>query len=258
MSVLILMYHGVEQREGPLFVDPSLFAAHADAITASGLPVLTMGEIGDLLQAGRLPDHAVALTFDDGFVSVMEEAAPILTQRGLRATVFCVAGRLGGTNDWPSALPGAPAVALAGAADLTRLADGGGFEIGAHGMDHAPLDTHDPDEIRREVCDAKAVLEQAVGRQVRSFAYPYGATPTPEAHASVSRTYLTACTTRIGRVHNGSNPHALPRLDAHYVRSPRLLRAALEGRANAYLALRRLAAGARRRVRRDYSRPGSR
>jgi peptidoglycan/xylan/chitin deacetylase (PgdA/CDA1 family) len=254
VSVLILMYHGVEQTEGPLFVAPSLFAAHLDAIVASRLPVLTVGEIGDLFHAKRLPDLAVALTFDDGFESVVREAAPLLLERGLRATVFCVAGRLGGTNNWPTARPGAPNVKLARAADLSKLADAG-FEIGAHGMDHAPLDTSDSDEIRREICDARAVLEEAVGGPVRSFAYPYGAPPTPEAQAAVRKTYSTACMTRIGRVDNSSDPHVLPRVDAHYVRSPRLLRAALEGRASAYLALRRFAAGARRRVRSDYSRP---
>ena len=35
MSVLVLMYHGVDERPGPLFVSPALFDAHLDAIVAS-------------------------------------------------------------------------------------------------------------------------------------------------------------------------------------------------------------------------------
>jgi peptidoglycan/xylan/chitin deacetylase (PgdA/CDA1 family) len=256
MGVLVLMYHGVEQTPGPLFVEPSMFAAHVDAVVASRLPVLTMSEISDLLRQRRLPDRAVALTFDDGFVSVIENAAPLLIHRGLRATVFCVAGRLGGTNQWPTGYPGTPNINLAPASDLSRLA-AAGFEIGAHGMDHEPFDTDDAVVIRREVRDARVALEQRIGVPVHSLAYPYGALPTPEARAAVCETYSVACTTRIGRVHAGSDLHALPRVDAHYLRSSPLFRAALEGRANAYLALRRVAASARRRIRRDYSPPTS-
>src|SRR5262249_55751929 len=95
VSILVLMYHGVERRSGPLFVEPGLFAEHVAVIAESGLPVLTVGEVGALLRDGRLPARAVALTFDDGFASVVEHAAPLLHERGLRATVFCVTGHLG-------------------------------------------------------------------------------------------------------------------------------------------------------------------
>jgi peptidoglycan/xylan/chitin deacetylase (PgdA/CDA1 family) len=253
VSILILMYHGVDRAEGPLFVDPALFSDQMKAIAASGLPVLTIGEIGDRLREGRLPAGAVALTFDDAFASVVEEAAPRLQEHGLRATVFCVAGRIGGTNAWPTARIGAPQVDLADAAGLARLVEQG-FEIGSHGIGHAPLDTTDEDEIRREVAASRAELERMLGVQVPSFAYPYGATASAAARRQVSTSYTAACTTRIGRVEQGTDPLALPRVDAYYLRSPRRFEAVLEGRAGGYLALRRFAASTRRRVRHDYVR----
>jgi peptidoglycan/xylan/chitin deacetylase (PgdA/CDA1 family) len=252
MSVLILMYHGIEQRAGPLFVDPSLFAEHLDAIAASELPALTISEIGDCLREGRLPERGVALTFDDGFASVVEEAAPRLLERGLSATIFCVAGSLGRSNEWPSSLSGAPIVQLADASELSQLAEAG-FEIGGHGLTHAPLDTADPGVIRREVTDGRTMLECTVGTGVHSFAYPYGAAPSAAAARVVSESYRTACTTSIGRVEADSDPLALPRVDAHYLRSPERLASALDGGSNEYLTIRRLAANARRRLRRDYS-----
>jgi peptidoglycan/xylan/chitin deacetylase (PgdA/CDA1 family) len=253
MSVLILMYHGIEQRPGPLFVEPQLFAEHVAAIAESGLPVLTVGEVGELLLAGRLPPRAVALTFDDGFASVVDGAAPILLERGMRATVFCVAGRLGGNNDWPTNPPGTASVTLASAAELARVATAG-FEIGGHGMHHEPLDTEDAEEISREIPEAKAALEQAVGTPVSSFAYPYGRSPTAAARNAVAQTFRAACTTRIGRVEQGADALALQRVDAHYLRSPERLARSIQGGSNAYLALRRLGADARRTVHRDYSR----
>jgi hypothetical protein len=74
----------------------------------------------------------------------------------------------------------------------------------------------------------------------------------------VRETYAAAVTTRMGRADRLSDPHALPRVDAHYVRSLRLFRAVLDDRAEAYLAVRRVAAAARRRVLPDYApRPAS-
>lgn len=252
MSVLILMYHGVERRPGPLFVEPELFAEHVAVIAASGLPVLTVGEVGDLLRDGGLPERAVVLTFDDGFASVVDEAVPLLLEGGLRATVFCVAGRLGGMNDWPTNPPGTPRAALAAATDLARIANAG-FEIGGHGMDHSPFDTNDAAEIRREIPDARAALEEAVGAPVRSLAYPYGRTPSQVARRAVADTYEVACTTRVGRVRPNADALALQRVDVHYLRSPDRLARAIRGRSNRYLTLRRFGADARRTVLRDYS-----
>ena len=184
---------------------------------------------------------------------MVEHAAPILVERRLRETVFCVAGRIGATNRWPTARPGAPEVQLADAGALSMLASAG-FEIGAHGTDHEPFDAVTGAAIRREVADARASLEARVGVRVGSVAYPYGALPSAAALAAVRETYTTAVTTRIGRVDVRSDPYALPRVDAHYVRSPRMFRAVLDGGANGYLALRRTAALARRKVVLDYAR----
>jgi peptidoglycan/xylan/chitin deacetylase (PgdA/CDA1 family) len=254
--MVILMYHGVERRAGPLFVAPGLFEEQVDAIVDSGLPVLTIGEIGRRLREGTLPTEAVALTFDDAFASVAEHAAPRLAERGLRATIFCVAAHLGGTNQWPSARDGAPRVSLADPTDLAQLAHTG-FEIGAHGMVHAPLVTGDPQTIREEIVEARALLEDRIGVEVSSFAYPYGAPPSAAAREAVASTYSAVCTTRIGRVGPETSTLELPRIDVHYLRSRTAFAAVLAGRGSGYLMLRRLTAHARRRLVADYVAPSS-
>ena len=107
--------------------------------------------------------------------------------------------------------------------------------------------------LRREVVESRLVLEQAVGVTVTSFAYPYGARPTSAARRLVGETYTAACATTLDTVRIGSDPHALPRVDAHYVKKPSLLGAALAGSLGPYLRARRVAAGARRRVLKDYA-----
>lgn len=249
---VVLTYHAVESGPGALFVDARTFASHLDCIAEARMQVMTLSTLARGLRDGSLPERSVALTFDDGLASVARVAAPLLAERDFTATVFCVAGHLGGKNDWASAPAGAPQLELAEATELMELASQG-IEIGCHGMTHAPLLSDDPDFLRRELVEAKHRLEAAAGTPVTAFAYPYGAKPTTGARRLVEETYDAACSTELGTIRTGADVYALPRVDAHYVRRPRLLRAALSGSLGPYLSARRLGAGARRAVRHDYA-----
>ena len=99
---LVLTYHAIEPGPGPLCMEPSLFSAQLDLISEARVRLLTLDRLAEELGAGGPGEPSVALTFDDGFASVAEEAAPMLAERGIPATVFCVAGHLGGLNDWPT------------------------------------------------------------------------------------------------------------------------------------------------------------
>jgi peptidoglycan/xylan/chitin deacetylase (PgdA/CDA1 family) len=248
---LVLTYHAVEDGEGPLFVDPATFAEHLDCIVASGARALTVSELADALRERPLTQPTVAVTFDDGIASVARVAAPLLSERGIPATIFCVAGHLGGLSDWPSALPGSPQFELADASELAALA-ADGFEIGCHGMTHAPLELISQPDLERELAGAKQVLERELRRDVRAFAYPYGAKPGRVALGVVERIFDSAWTTAPGYAAPGSHLHLLPRVDAHYLRTRRLLRPALDGFLSPYLGVRRLGAEARRAMSRDY------
>jgi peptidoglycan/xylan/chitin deacetylase (PgdA/CDA1 family) len=252
VSGLVLTYHAVGPDGGALAVDADLFRAHVDELREAEAAFLTVSELAAGLRRGTLPDRAVAITFDDGLSSVAEAAAPVLAEYELCATVFCVAGRLGGDSSWPSARADATPLPLMNAQDLAELA-AAGFEIGSHGMDHAPLVTGSDALLGREIAESQLVLEQAVGVTVRSFAYPYGAEPSEAARRLVERTYDAACTTSLGRISRGADPLRLPRVDAHYVRRPALLRRALTGTLDPYLRARAIGAGARRRLVKDYA-----
>ena len=249
--MFVLTYHGLGDERSPLFVEPRAFVQQLDRLTEAGFRAVTVRELARTAASGAGSDRVAAITFDDGLASVVEHAAPLLEARGLAATVFCVAGHLGGRSDWPSALPGARAHAVAPARDVAALA-ATGIEIGSHGWLHAPLVDESGTFLHRELVDSRRALEEVVQRPVTSFAYPYGAAPSPAARALVEATYEAACTTTIGRVEHGGDVYALPRIDAHYLRRPELFERLLDGTLDSYLRLRRLAARARRLVRRDY------
>ncbi|HEY1607352.1 MAG TPA: polysaccharide deacetylase family protein [Allosphingosinicella sp.] len=89
----ILCYHGLWMTPGYQFGDctfiaPEQFAARMERLKRSGLPVLPLGEAVARLGDGTLPDAAVVLTIDDGWVSTFTHMLPILEALGLPATLY--------------------------------------------------------------------------------------------------------------------------------------------------------------------------
>jgi peptidoglycan/xylan/chitin deacetylase (PgdA/CDA1 family) len=102
----------------------------------------------------------VTITFDDGNASDLEIALPALRSRGLAATFFVVAGRIG--------MPG-----FLDRGGVRTLADAG-MTIGCHGMRHRPWPSLDERSLHEELVDARRALEGIVGRPVTHAACPFG------------------------------------------------------------------------------------
>ncbi len=120
---------------------------------------VTREQFGEVLDQAVARDE-VAITFDDGNASDLEHALPALQERGLTATFFVVAGRLGA----PGFLDEDGVRALAAA----------GMAIGSHGMRHRRWRGLNDAGLHEELVAAKALLERAVGRPVSAAACPYG------------------------------------------------------------------------------------
>jgi peptidoglycan/xylan/chitin deacetylase (PgdA/CDA1 family) len=90
---VILLYHRVaEPPVDPLRLSttPAHFEEHLAIISKEYTP-LSLADLAAAHAAGRIPDRAVIITFDDGYADNLHAAAPILRRFGQRATVF-VAG----------------------------------------------------------------------------------------------------------------------------------------------------------------------
>jgi len=168
---MVLMYHGVaDEAEDPnhLCVAPSRFAEQLAWLKRRGLRGVSIGTLVDAMRAGR-PRGLVGITFDDGYVSVLEAALPELRRHGFTATMFIVSGRLGGSNEWDEG----PRWPLMSAGQVRELA-AAGMEIGSHSTTHVRLAGLDARQLEAQVADSKASLADLVGAPVRGFAYPYG------------------------------------------------------------------------------------
>ncbi len=150
----------------------------------------------------------VVLTFDDGYRGVRERALSALRARAFTATVFVVADRIGGVNDWDGETPGEPLLA----ADEIRALSGAGIEIGSHGATHRALTRLGDADLAREVAGSRETLERITGAPVTSFCYPYGDFDDRVVEAVRAAGYRAATAIRGGISEDLSDPFRLKRV----------------------------------------------
>jgi peptidoglycan/xylan/chitin deacetylase (PgdA/CDA1 family) len=168
----VLMYHSVSPYDSDPYlvtVSPSVFERQLRWLRRRGLRGVSVAELLAARAAGG--GHGlVGLTFDDGYSDFLRYALPALTRHGFTATVFVLAGRLGGTNSWDAAGPRKPLMT----ARQVRQAAEAGMEIGSHGLRHVSLPSAGGAALTAETENSRAVLQAASGQPVAGFCYPYG------------------------------------------------------------------------------------
>jgi len=232
-SLPVLTYHTLDDSGGALSTPPARFRAQMQSLSAAGWRTLDVAAFLDGYRAGQWPARSVALTFDDGYASVLEHAAPVLADRGFTATMFVVT-QPGQSRD-PAAWPHAGKLLdWAGLRDLTTY----GFALGAHSRTHPRLPELAPDEAEHEILGSKQDIEDRLGVAVRAFAYPFGAR-SPAVEQLAARHFDAAFGTELAWVAPGSRLSALERIDAHYL-GANLARALDTPAFRAYIAARRV------------------
>ena len=187
---MILMYHSVaDVGDDPshLSVAPGLFAEQMTTLRRLGLRGVSISSLADAMRARRAR-RLVGITFDDGYRNVLESAVPELKRHGFTATVFVIADRLGGTNEWASG----PSMPLLSASEVSEVSHAG-MEIASHSMTHTRLAGLPASQLEAEVSESRARLGELVGAPVRGFAYPYGSMDAAARRAVEDAGYDYAC-----------------------------------------------------------------
>ncbi|MEU0026597.1 polysaccharide deacetylase family protein [Streptomyces sp. NPDC006335] len=204
-SPLVLMYHGVGTR--PAQTDRSCLFVPADTLRRQLRHLLDRGWTPltlDRYLRGDFPGRSVLVTFDDGYLALVEEGLPVLCELGVPATAFVLGGMLGGTSTWMAGMPDEPLLDVQG---VRALVDAG-LDVECHGWDHCDLTNATTGTLARSLVDAAAVLADITGRRVRAFAYPYG------THDAATRAAVAEAGYEIAfSVHDGAGRYAVPRVD---------------------------------------------
>jgi peptidoglycan/xylan/chitin deacetylase (PgdA/CDA1 family) len=144
---VILMYHRVAEvgcDPWKLAVTPEHFAEQLDLLSRRRTIVPLAWLVAEL-EGGRVPDRAVALTFDDGYVDVLRNAKPILERFDAPATVYLPPGMIGRRAEfwWDAlsrlvleapALPPTFDLAIAGRTYTWPTADRAAFHLAVWGV----------------------------------------------------------------------------------------------------------------------------
>ncbi len=169
-QVSILGYHRFELKpRDPLALSPAELEAQCRQIVEAGIPVISMQDFLAWRRGEKnIPPRSVVITIDDGYDCTYEVARPIFEKFGFPFTVFLYTNFIdagGRSMTWE---------------ELAELRDAG-VEIGSHSVSHSSLskrrgrsDAEFDAFLRDELGRSKALLEEKLGIQVRTFAYPYG------------------------------------------------------------------------------------
>jgi len=180
VTVPILLYHHVSDTiQSQYAVTTASLEAQMNWLYENGYQTITVSDLAELIrEGGSAPGRPVIITFDDGYLDLYENAYPILRKYGFAGTAFII----GETVDTRSNLSSEQLQEL--------LAQG--WEIGSHSMHHTDLTNGIAWE--EEIVTSKAYLEEKLGIEIHTFAYPYG-----EADAGVmDYTYSAGYTSAVG------------------------------------------------------------
>jgi peptidoglycan/xylan/chitin deacetylase (PgdA/CDA1 family) len=174
----ILAYHKVGEPPGGWdtwsYISGVTFEGHLRYLEQNRWQVLDISKFFDGLEDQEaLPERSALITFDDGYRSNLEVAAPLLRRFGYCGVIFVPTGFIGGYNAFDADISYEPREAICGWEELREL-ESKGISVQSHGVSHRRFSDLDAVEQQRELFSSKAVLEAGLGKRIELFSFPYG------------------------------------------------------------------------------------
>lgn len=226
--VPVLMYHRIEDTsslsETRYTISPKNYAAHMQALKRAGFIAIKIDAFVEWLEGGPpLPDKAIVITFDDGFLGVYQHALPIMEYIGWPFCVFLVSDKIGKTDDWSmsacSASSSHPLLNIDSILDMQQR----GVSFHSHTRSHASLISLDDKALTDELIGSKIALGELLGKEVSLLAYPYGHVDERVQVATRTAGYRAAFSTRSGFNRRDVNRYLIRRIDVYGSDTPGML-----------------------------------
>jgi peptidoglycan/xylan/chitin deacetylase (PgdA/CDA1 family) len=230
-AIVVFTAHTIAPIRSDMAVSVDRFYEQLKAVLESGYRAFTIDQLLAVLAEGPLPCPAFALTFDDGYRSVLTDALPVLEELQIPAALFLTTGFLDGkvTPPWRST----DSELCADYRDQVEffrplswdeagtLARHPLIRIGAHTDTHPLLGLLAPEEARRELLHSKTIIRDRLGMETDLFAYPYGvrrygAYSDETEHLLREAGYSCSMTSEIVRARVGYGPWRIPRIALTY------------------------------------------
>ena len=193
--VPILMYHVVTTAPAnapypELYVPRASFAAQVAWLVRRGYHAVTLQQVFDSWRgAKKLPSKPIVFSFDDGYLSQVTNALPVLKARRWPGVLNLEFRNL--QPVWGIRPPGVRKLLAAG------------WELGAHTLTHPDLTKVDAARLREEVTGSRTAIRKMFHVPVNFFCYPAGRYDAAVIAAVQQAGYLGATTTDYGLARPG-------------------------------------------------------
>ena len=177
-DVPVIMYHRVinnPEDEGVYgtYIYEDMFKKHLQYLKNKNYTVITFKDLDKIGWRNRFEKGKkyIILTFDDGYKDNYDLAFPILKEFNFKATIFLMGSLT--YNEWDVKAGGERKFSLMSVEMIKEMQDYG-IEFGAHTFNHPKINTLSNEEIAHQIVDVRKPLEEKIGKEIITFAYPYG------------------------------------------------------------------------------------
>ncbi len=200
-SATIIMYHRFgEGRYPSTNISMEQFEEHLALLTNGDYTIMPLPEIIEKLRSGQLlPDRTVGISIDDAYLSVYENAWPLMKAANLPFTIFVATSpvdrNLAGYMSW----------------DQLRELKVAGVTIGSQTHTHPHMHRLSAERVREEIKTSNQIFLEQLGERPKLFAYPYGEYSRFVVDAVKEADFTAAFGQNSGIIHKDENFFELPR-----------------------------------------------
>ena len=235
-GIRILGYHRVAAAPADaLSVSPARFREQMRAVAESGAQPIRLDHALEVLRE-PVTGRYVCVTFDDGYRDNLVEAAPVLAEFGIPATIYLPSRIIDG--DVPFHWYDDPPPALSWE-EVGELLAGGLVDVQSHTRTHPLLPQVDDERSYEEIAGSKREIEAHVPYELTSFCYPAGLYGPREVEYVREAGYAAAVTTNPGVNAGGGGLLELRRTLVYGADDIRVFRGKLDGLLDGETVLRR-------------------
>ncbi|MCG7653591.1 polysaccharide deacetylase family protein [Alteromonas sp. Cnat2-8] len=208
-NAAILLYHHVSSSTpASTSISPEAFKSHMEYLDAHHTVVSLQDVVSAIQHNTTLPENAVAITFDDGYANILDNAHPILADLGFPYTVFINPDEIG---VGPKQLTWEQVIAM----------HNDGVVFANHTLDHLHMLNGEQamgerawlEKVWQNVESAEKKIEDKLDISLKYLAFPFGEYNTALANKLKAEGYI-GFGQHSGAVGPSSDMQALPRFPA--------------------------------------------
>lgn len=162
VRIPILMYHSIsdEDPNNNLLVPPAMFEEQMAWLEENNFTAMSMDEVLEAMETGKVPKRPIAITFDDGYSDNYISAFPSLKNHGLKATFFVITD---GVDD-----------GYYMSSDMLKEMQEAGMSIENHTANHLELDKLSREDAYDSIKRGQDFLRNVIGSDGNYLCYPVG------------------------------------------------------------------------------------